>query len=225
MAPRVDSLENESASGRADSEMLTEQQRAKAVQRAAAGDAEALQHLIVHYHATLRRAISPAAAEELRAYVDLDDVLQQAYVTAFKKITSATFDGPAAFYKWLEAVALSRLRDLERATRRQKRDVARRQIDATTTYPGLVRQLVGQESTPSQHFAKEEAIAAMMSCLARLEDDQREVVRQRFLEERAVAEIASELGKTTGAVNALCHRGLKTLRELLIPLTRYMTKH
>ena len=64
----------------------------------------------------------------------------------------------------------------------------------------------------------------MMTSLARLSEDQRAVVQLRFLEDVPVAEIARRLGKTETAVYMLCHRGLKSLRELLGSLTQYLTK-
>jgi len=46
-----------------------------------------------------------------------------------------------------------------------------------------------------------------MTSLACLPDEQRAVVRLRFLEGVPVAEIAERLGKTEAAVYALCDRG------------------
>ncbi len=142
------------------------------------------------------------------------------------------FDAPAGFYKWLERIALNQLRDAERALRRQKRDI-RREIPAagrgmagaawTASYADLLQRLTAGGSTPSRHVVKHEGIAAVITCLARLSDDQRAVVRLRFLEDVPVAEIANRLGKTETAVYTLCHRGLKTLREQMESLTRYVS--
>jgi RNA polymerase sigma factor (sigma-70 family) len=66
-------------------------------------------------------------------------------------------------------------------------------------------------------------VAAVLTCLARLPDDQRAVVRLRFLEDVAVGEIAKRLGKNEMAVYQRCHRGLEALRTLLSAVTSRRT--
>ncbi len=56
--------------------------------RASAGDADALQRLIVHCHDTLRRAVAGGAAAALAHRIDPDDVRQQVYVAAFEAMVS-----------------------------------------------------------------------------------------------------------------------------------------
>ncbi len=230
--------------------VMDERERAAQVERVAAGDADALQRLIIHYHPILRQVVETRIDAAFRGHIDADDVLQQAYVAAFRvlaaprqspsasegpvsaiqnpnsKIQNLHFDSPAGFYKWLEAVACNQLRDMERALRRQKRDVARQARSVpnpSASYPSLLHRLAGRESTPSRRIGREEAVAAVLSCLARLNDDQRAVVRMRFLEDVPVAEIARRLDKTETAVYTLCHRGLKALRERMVSITRYLT--
>jgi RNA polymerase sigma-70 factor (ECF subfamily) len=200
---------------------------ASRARRASEGDADALQHLIVEYHGPLHRLISRRVGAQLRRYVDADDVLQQAYITAFRSVGRASFDGPAGFYKWLERIALNRLKDVERDLRRHKRNIGRRATAGrawSTSHPGLIERVCGPQSTPSRNLAKREAAAAILSSLARLTDDQREVVRMRVIEGMPAAEVAAELGKTEGAVHMLCHRGLKALREMMISITRYLSR-
>ena len=205
---------------------MLERELAADVERVMVGDGDALQRLIIHYHATLYGVVAAAVDAGLRRRIDADDVLQQAYVAAFKGVAECRFNGPAGFYKWLEAIALSRLRDERRALRRQKRDVAREvrnTPDQTSRYTALIDRFARSESTPSRKVAREEAVAAVMSSLARLTDDQREVIRLRFLEERPVTEVAARLAKSDAAIHMLCHRGLKALRKLMVSITRYLT--
>ena len=206
---------------------MDESERAAWVARATAGDEDALQRLIVSYHAVLRRVVAVSVDGELRHRVDPDDVLQQAYIAAFQSVTTCRFDGPGGFYKWLEAIALSRLEDQQRALRRQKRD-ATREADAaretTASYPDLFQRLASPESTPSRVVARDEAVAAVMSSLARLGQEQRAVIHLRFLEGRPVAEVAERLGKSEAAIHMLCHRGLKALRERMVSITRYLSQ-
>ena len=205
---------------------MDERERAVQVELAAEGDVDALQRLVVHYHAPLRGMLEAHMEPAVRRHLDPDDVLQDTYVAAFKRVAGCTFDGPGAFYRWLETIAVNQLKDHQRALKRQKRDVGRQLTGlprTSTTYPDLVHRLASPDGTPSRQMAKHEAAAAVMSCLARLTDDQRRVVKMRFLEGRPVAEVAAALGKSEPAVHMLCHRGLKQLRKLMVSISRYLT--
>lgn len=206
---------------------MDETQRSELVRQATHGDREALQRLILFYHDTLRRVVEDNLAPSMRAKVDPEDVLQQAYVDAFKSIPGCSFDGPGGFYKWLEKIALNGLRYEQRAFKQKKRDVSREIRDrptVSTTYPDLLARLAADQSTPSRVVARAEATAAVMSSLARLTDDQRNVVRMRFLDERSVAEVAAAVGKTEPAIHMLCYRGLKELRKHMVSISRYLTR-
>ena len=114
---------------------MDENQNEELVRLVTQGDREALQRLILLYHETLRRVVEASLAANMRAKIDPDDVLQQAYIDAFKSIAGCTFDGPAGFYKWLEKIALNRLKYEQRAFKQQKRDVAREARDRPTIAP------------------------------------------------------------------------------------------
>ncbi|MCP4591093.1 MAG: sigma-70 family RNA polymerase sigma factor [bacterium] len=233
---------------------MGEQRSVSDAERVSGGDADALQRLIVHCHETLHRAVARVRSAALVNRIDPDDVLQQAYVVAFKTLcavpacegaedgdSSATspakeerpasapprFANTGHFYKWLEAVALNRLRDAERELRSQKRDVARevpQGASPSASYPNLVHQLVADGATPSREMARGEAVAAVMSSLARLPGNQRDVIRWRFIEGIPFDEIARRLSKSEDATYMICHRGLKTLRGLLVSITRHLTR-
>jgi RNA polymerase sigma-70 factor (ECF subfamily) len=228
------------------------------------GDADALQRLLVEYHAALSARLEKALAPALRRRIEPADVLQEAHVAAFRALQAVgqvpdapadrvgsqpmppsrtarsevgprrtlRFDNAAAFYGWLERIVLNQLRDAQRAARRKKRDVAREAVanpnragsrDAATSYPNLIARLSATGTTPSRALSRQESVAVLMTCLARLPDEQRSAVRWRFLEDLPVAEIARRLGKTETAVYTLYARGLKALRALMEPITQSLT--
>jgi RNA polymerase sigma factor (sigma-70 family) len=173
---------------------MNEQERAEQVDLATKGDTDALQRLIVHYHTPLRTSLQAKMDPALRQHIDPEDVLQEAYAAAFKTITGCNFDTPAGFYKWLEKITVNELKDQQRDLHRHKRDIARRvrpPADMPTSYPDLIQTLASPDSTPSRHVAAEEAVAAVLTSLARLTDDQRNVVRLRFLESRPIRHLGS----------------------------------
>ena len=55
----------------------------------------------------------------------------------------------------------------------------------------------------------------LMAALARLTEDQRQVIALRFIDELSTAEAATAMGKSEGAVKALQHRALARMRQAL----------
>jgi RNA polymerase sigma-70 factor (ECF subfamily) len=56
----------------------------------------------------------------------------------------------------------------------------------------------------------------LRATIQRLTDEQAQVISLRFLEGYSFSEIAAMMGKSEGAVKALQHRAVATLRQLLI---------
>ena len=164
---------------------MDEQERAAQVALATAGDEDALQRLIVCYEPQLRAILEASMDPAMRRYFDVDDVLQEACISAFKAVEKAKFNGPGGFYKWLEKITRNQLRTMRRAWRTKSRDYRRLACSnpgVTTSHVDALTRLISPQSTPSRHLAKGEAAAAAMTCLARLTDDQRTVVILRFFE-------------------------------------------
>ena len=203
---------------------MEERERSEQIGLATSGDRQALQRLIVEYHAPLRRSIEANLNGVFYTRIDPDDVLQDTYVAAFKAIAGASFDGPAAFYGWLETIASNQLKSRIRSLKQKKRDIEREvapKVSLATTHIDVFQRLVSPQSTPSRGVARAELAAAVMSCLARLTEEQRIAITMRFLEECSVSEIAVHLAKSESAVYMLFHRGLKALREYMDFITRY----
>lgn len=71
------------------------------------------------------------------------------------------------------------------------------------------------EGDPVQQVQSHSAQTEMWRALARLTEEQRQVIVLRFVEGRSSAEVALVLGKNEGAIKALQHRALAALRRLL----------
>jgi len=65
-----------------------------------------------------------------------------------------------------------------------------------------------------QRYEREEALHA---AIAKLSDDQRQVLVLRFWEQLSHAETAKAMGRSEGAVKVLQHRALAALRRILAP--------
>lgn len=63
----------------------------------------------------------------------------------------------------------------------------------------------------------------MQVALAGLKDDYREALWMRYIEGRPVREIAQAMRRTERAVQMLCNRGLRALREKMGRTSKYLT--
>jgi RNA polymerase sigma-70 factor (ECF subfamily) len=62
-------------------------------------------------------------------------------------------------------------------------------------------------------FAQAEDEAVVLGLLRLLPREQRQVLTLRFAEDRSIADVAQEMGRSVGAVKQLQHRALDTLRR------------
>lgn len=196
------------------------------VVRAVAGETNALQCLIIDHHEALLVRIRNHLSAAMKRQVDPEDIAQEAYAKAFQAVTACRFDNVAAFQAWLESLVMNVLRDQHRYLRRKKRDVQRNFHAPNRTsesYEQLFDRLTAADSTPSRKVARSEAAATVLSSLARLTEDQRGVVRLRFLEGWSVAEVAAEMGKSEAAIHMLCHRALKALRDVMLSMSKFLS--
>ena len=61
--------------------------------------------------------------------------------------------------------------------------------------------------------AETERQAMLFELVDRLPDDQRHVIRRRFIDQRSVREIANELGRSEGAIKQLQFRAIESMRD------------
>jgi RNA polymerase sigma-70 factor (ECF subfamily) len=75
--------------------------------------------------------------------------------------------------------------------------------------------LAGDGPSPSQHAALGENLVQVSEAIHRLPETQAEAIRLHYLQDMKLSEVAETMGKSTGAVAGLLHRGMKALRRQL----------
>ena len=191
------------------------------INKAVAGDEDALAGLLEAQHAKLHARVSALIDPKLRAAFGADDVLQVTYLEVFMRIRQFCPNGPGAFDHWIAIIAEHNLQDCIRELKRQKRPPRHLQIAPPTfrvegdSYVDLLASLPGSQSTPSQHASRGEIRDIIEQALKKLPSDYAHVVRAYDLEDREVAEIAAEMGRSPGAIYMLRARGLDWLAEFL----------
>ena len=200
--------------------MSSKESQSDLIAKAVAGDRLALEELLLGQSLQLSLHIGPKLPDSVKGVLGIEDILQQTFVQAFEHIHQLEHLTERSFSAWLKKIAEHQLQDAVKALRRKKRGGAHRQIrhpteDQSSTMADLVEMLSDRQLTPSRSVARHEAVRAVQIGIAGLPEDQREAVRQHLLEGRSLAETATAMGRTPGAVSALIHRAKGRLREVL----------
>jgi len=188
------------------------------LQQAVEGDAEALRALLERFGGEVRGRIKGRIDRRWQASLDDDDVMQVAYIEAFLHIDQLVARDTASFVAWLTRIAENALRDAVRGLSRQKRPDPMRRVDpqiTTDSYATLLDCLGVTTTTPSREVATKDALGALESAIGRLPADYQTAVRLYDLDGRGIAEVASAMGRSVGAVHMLRGRAHDRLRQLL----------
>lgn len=161
---------------------------AELVRAAQAGDVRAFELLYQRYSPV----VHSIAIGRLSA-ADADDVTQNVFVTAWRKLMALR--EPAAFAGWIARIAHNSAED------HRRRAVDTLQVDIEVA------------ARARQHEAAEAANA--LAAIRALPQAYRETLMLRLVEGMSGPEIAERTGLTEGSVRVNLHRGMQLLREAL----------
>ncbi len=129
------------------------------------------------------------------------DLVQQAFVTGFRKLSSAR--DPDRIGAWLFRILSNLAKDHLRSPRR--RDLA---LDKVPEVPGEGRD-------PMEAIEREEIGRKIRSAVGRLTPEQREAFTLKHLEGRSYEEMAHLLDTSVGSLKMRVKRAREALRDLL----------
>ncbi len=165
------------------------------LERARAGDHAAFRDLVRHYDPGLRALVFRLLGDRGR----MDDVLQEAYVKAFRGL--ATFRGDASVRTWIYRITYNAcMDDLRRRPRRDEVSLDAAPADATLT------------PDPGERIV---ARAGLAAALALLPPDQRAAVMLVDAEGFDYAAAAKVLGVAEGTIASRVSRARAALRTSL----------
>lgn len=132
---------------------------------------------------------------------EAEDITQQVFLNALQSISSFKWKG-VSFSAWLYRIAHNQAVDfLRRKTRR-------------ITVP-LDDTLSSGDIDPQGAVEQKSEIERIIAAARKLTSAQREVISLRFASELSVAEVARLMGKSEGAVKALQHSAIVSMRKIL----------
>jgi RNA polymerase sigma-70 factor (ECF subfamily) len=190
------------------------------LERAAAGETGAVAELFNSQRDALTRFIAARLDKRMAARLDASDLVQDVLIEAAAKLPDFLADRPIAFRAWLQRLALECLSHSRRThIWAKKRAVGREVQQSAANVPDVngihLSRARSRDKTPSSDVAGRELYAEVGRLMMRLPMGDREVLRLRFVEQLPVAQVATSLGITEGAVRMRQLRALRQLRELL----------
>jgi RNA polymerase sigma-70 factor, ECF subfamily len=183
------------------------------------GDRQAFERLFERHRSALRQMIDIRADARLRARIDPSDVVQETHLEAFRRLPDYLERQPMPFHLWLRKMAYERLLNL----RRDHLTAARRSVMREVPLPDdsslqLGRRLVAgnsSRSSPSARLAHSELAAQMRQALARLPEDDREILLLRYVDNLSNQEIAALLDIAAGSASKRHGRAILRLHQIL----------
>lgn len=185
------------------------------IERIKNGDHEALSALFEKYRPRLAVLIHYRISPELRRSFEVDDILQETFLEAFRDFDQFTYQSPGSFMSWLARISDHVMADLARSQGRQKRHAAemlRFRSESNPSGPEPV-----DSRTPSRALAEEEGLRGLLEKLNSLPENYREAILLMKVEGLSTQEAAARLGKSNEATALLLHRALKRFRSLEDP--------
>jgi RNA polymerase sigma-70 factor, ECF subfamily len=167
-----------------------------------AGNSAAFAALVRRYRETYTRF----AVRMLGSHADADDVLQSAFLRAYRGLGSCR--EPERFGAWLSQIVVNECRTF--ATRRSRRD--RRFVDDGVLDDPLAAVSTAHLTDPADAEALREEIER---ALGRLVPEQREAFILKHVEELSYEEMAEVTGVGVSALKMRVKRACERLRELL----------
>lgn len=171
------------------------------------------------YHDRLLRMIALRLDARILGKVDPEDVLQEAFAEATRRVRDYLDRPVVPVFVWLRQIAAQVLVDAHRRWLGAKMRDVKQEVDlfgfADTSSALLAAHLADSLTTPSQCAVREEMAATVRLALERLERIDREVLILRHLEELSNTETAEVLGIDKFAASKRYLRALRRLRQAM----------
>ncbi len=168
---------------------------AKLIERTLEGDLSAFDYIVDRHQVAVKAFLGC----RLRDKSSVDDLAQETFIHAFKRLTD--FDRTRPLLPWLRGIAFNLLRNHRRS-----------QARATTT-DDIESFFIAETEASSRH--EDEAVDALRDCMAALPPESRELLQRRYEQNMPVAEICKLTGAKHSAITMALYRIRTRLEECI----------
>jgi RNA polymerase sigma-70 factor, ECF subfamily len=188
------------------------------IEEAHRGDDAARGRLLELYRNYLRLVARSLIGGALRIKLDPSDLVQETFLKAHREFARFAGGTERELVAWLRRILVRSLANQAKHHRRQARDQQRQEsLDHLLEQSDLALQtaLATRASSPSEAASRREQAVLLADAVDRLPPDYREAFVLRTLEHVPFEEIATRMGRSTGAVRMLWARAVKKLNQML----------
>jgi RNA polymerase sigma-70 factor, ECF subfamily len=185
------------------------------------GSPDAVNRLMDRHRQAVHRMVQMRLDAKIQRRVDVSDVVQDVLVEANRRLSDYLAHPQLSFHLWLRQITQDRIIDAHRRHRASaKRSVDREQpmlvaVGNDSSTLQLINELRDQELTPAAAVAQKEMALQVEAAIARLNDQEGEIIIMRHYEHLSNQETAAALGLTEPAASMRYLRAIRRLRELL----------
>ncbi|EMB18779.1 sigma-70 family RNA polymerase sigma factor [Rhodopirellula europaea] len=191
----------------------------KLIADARSGDQEALGELLDSYRKFVKFLARSGLHRHLQGKADPSDLAQEVCIAAHGNMADFRGQTPEEFAGWLRGILSNVLAmHLRKYLGTQKRDPRLEQnLNASLVNASgfLQSKIAADVTSPSQHFARNEAFLQLAEALESLPEHYREVIVLRHVEGMSFADVAKSMDKSVDSVEKLWVRGLAKLRTIM----------
>jgi RNA polymerase sigma-70 factor (ECF subfamily) len=181
------------------------------LEQAKAGNDAALSRAFEKYQRRLAVLVHFKLSPQVRSFVEVDDIVQETCLRAFRDIGRFEYQSPGSFLRWLSSIADHVIVDRVRYQNRERRAGGEVPFRSASNPDGPEP---ADTKTPSRLFAQREAVERLLDRLAALPEDYRQAILLAKVEGLSTAEMADRLGKSREAVALLVYRAVKRFRAI-----------
>ena len=185
---------------------------------AKAGYSPALVRLLDRYRHTLAEQARGQVGRLLRVKLDVEDLLQEVSLEAYRDIGRFRGSTEGEFLCWLQKILDTILMNQVRhyfGTGRRNLRRERRLVDADDSTRGRERDPAAPDTSPSQRAVKRERASRLAEAIETLPTTYRDVIVLRHLDGLSFFEVARRMDRTEDSVKNMWVRALRQLRGLL----------
>jgi RNA polymerase sigma-70 factor (ECF subfamily) len=191
------------------------QEAAERNRASAALDRAAIDRLLGEHRAYLCRVASARLSGHLQRRIDASDIVQEAQAEAYRRYGAFLENAQVPLKIWLRKLVIERL---IMAQRRHVGAAARsvnREAVAEGTAVDIARELLADQTSPSQIVSRQESVERIRNALNQLGEADREIVLMHLYEGLNSRESAAALGIEPAAARKRLARALQRMRKLL----------
>ena len=156
--------------------------------------------------------------QRLKARLDVDDILQEAFCDAETRFASFISNPAVSPFVWIRSIVNQTMIDLHRKHFGAAKRSVNREVNfqnAAPTSMSIAYYMIANNSSPSRALMREEAAEQLQAKIEELDPIDREIIALRHYEELSNSEVAEVMEITKANASVRYIRALKKLKKIM----------